>query len=70
MLTKLFVKASVAAQSYKKDEAGVTAIEYGLIAAAIAGVVAVAFGSGDTGIVGALKGTFNDIITKLGGTTV
>ncbi|MBV7299172.1 Flp family type IVb pilin [Enterovibrio paralichthyis] len=65
MLTKLFVKASVAAQSYKKNEAGVTAIEYGLIAAAIAGVVAVAFGSGDTGIVGALKAAFDKIATQL-----
>ncbi len=67
MLTKLFVKASVAAQSYKKDEAGVTAIEYGLIAAAIAGVVAVAFGTGDSGISGALSDVFEKIQTSLTG---
>lgn len=40
MITKLFVKAQVALANYKNDEQGVTAIEYGLIAAGIAVVIA------------------------------
>lgn len=66
MLTKLFVKASLAAQSFKKDESGVTAIEYGLIAAAIAGGLALAFNGAD-GIGAMLGGIFEDIRTALGG---
>lgn len=34
----------VAAREFARDEEGITAIEYGLIAAVIAGVVATAFG--------------------------
>ena len=40
MITKLFVKAQVALANYKNDEQGVTAIEYGLIAAGISIVIA------------------------------
>ncbi|MCF1428422.1 MAG: Flp family type IVb pilin [Shewanella sp.] len=56
MLTKLFVKASVAAQNFKKDESGVTAIEYGLIAAAIAAVVITVF---------AKDGSFGTLLTDI-----
>ncbi|MDC5838117.1 Flp family type IVb pilin [Vibrio europaeus] len=40
MLTKLFVNAKLALENYKNDERGVTAIEYGLIAAGISIVIA------------------------------
>ncbi|MGF1712652.1 Flp family type IVb pilin [Vibrio kagoshimensis] len=70
MFTTLFVKTKVALENYKNDEQGVTAIEYGLIAAAIAGVVALAFGNADSGIAGALSDVFNTIISSLGGTEV
>ena len=36
MFTELYVKAKLALENYKNDEGGVTAIEYGLIAAGIA----------------------------------
>lgn len=36
MFTKFYVKTKLALESYKNDERGVTAIEYGLIAAGIA----------------------------------
>lgn len=42
MITKLFVKAQLVLENYKKDEQGVTAIEYGLIAAGIAVAVGAA----------------------------
>ncbi|MGB1320833.1 MAG: Flp family type IVb pilin [Vibrio gallaecicus] len=65
MFTTLFVKTKVALENYKNDEQGVTAIEYGLIAAAIAGVVAVAFGDSTSGIAGALKTVLDSITTAL-----
>ncbi|MDC5803362.1 Flp family type IVb pilin [Vibrio europaeus] len=43
MLTKLFVNAKLALENYKNDDRGVTAIEYGLIAAGVAVVVGAAF---------------------------
>ncbi|NOH98618.1 Flp family type IVb pilin [Vibrio sp. 99-70-13A1] len=67
MFTTLFVKTQVALENYKNDEQGVTAIEYGLIAAAIAGVVALGFGDADSGIAGALSGVFETIRLALGG---
>ena len=72
MFTTLFVKTKVALENYKNDEQGVTAIEYGLIAAAVAGVVAVAFSgtNGSGGIAAALSQVFETIRLALGGATV
>lgn len=42
MITKLFVKAQLVLENYKNDEQGVTAIEYGLIAAGVAVAVGAA----------------------------
>ncbi|MCG9577315.1 Flp family type IVb pilin [Vibrio tubiashii] len=44
MLTKLYVHAKLALENYKNDERGVTAIEYGLIAAGISIVIATLVG--------------------------
>lgn len=53
-------------QQFVRDEEGVTAIEYGLIAALIAVVII-----GAVEVVGTqLCGTFNTIAEKLGGTAV
>ena len=53
-----------AIQKFFRDEQGVTAIEYGLIAALIAVVII-----GAVTVVGTqLKSTFNDVATALGGT--
>ena len=54
----------VAARDFARDEEGITAIEYGLIAAVIAGVIGVAFG----GVGTALKAAFADIAETLSGT--
>ncbi|AVR98960.1 Flp family type IVb pilin [Pseudoduganella armeniaca] len=51
----------VAARDFARDEEGITAIEYGLIAAVIAGVIGVAF----TGVGTAIKNTFTSIATQL-----
>ncbi|BDU39721.1 Flp family type IVb pilin [Vibrio nigripulchritudo] len=64
MLTKLFVNAQLAFENFKKDERGVTAIEYAIIAVAITGVVFAVFRNG--ALEQALTGAFTTIKTKLG----
>jgi pilus assembly protein Flp/PilA len=51
----------VAARDFARDEEGITAIEYGLIAAVIAGVIGAAF----TGVGAAIGTTFTRIATQL-----
>ena len=55
----------VAAREFARDEEGITAIEYGLIAAVIAAVVGVAF----TAVGEAIKTSFAGIATQLKGGT-
>ncbi|WP_418641450.1 Flp family type IVb pilin [Vibrio chaetopteri] len=69
MMTKLQAKVVAFLYEFKNDERGVTAIEYGLIAAAMAAALGLIFG--ETGsIVTALKTMFNTIVVALGGTAV
>ena len=66
MLTKAYVHTVAFLESLKKDERGVTAIEYAIIAAAIASVVAVIFtGNTSTGLGGALNTAMNRVIEIL-----
>jgi pilus assembly protein Flp/PilA len=65
MMAKLQTKAVAFLNDFKNDERGVTAIEYGLIAAAMAAALAVAFGESGS-IVAPLKNIFNDVVTALG----
>ncbi|TWI63044.1 pilus assembly protein Flp/PilA [Pseudoduganella lurida] len=51
----------VAAREFARDEEGITAIEYGLIAAVIAGVIIGAFG----GLGNIISGAFTTIGTKI-----
>ncbi|WEF32312.1 Flp family type IVb pilin [Pseudoduganella chitinolytica] len=53
----------VAARDFARDEEGITAIEYGLIAAVIAGVIGAAF----TNVGAAIGTTFTKIATQLTG---
>ncbi|QFI38762.1 Flp family type IVb pilin [Moritella marina ATCC 15381] len=43
MITKLYVKSAVALQEFKKDQRGVTAIEYAIIGVAISSIVLAVF---------------------------
>jgi pilus assembly protein Flp/PilA len=54
-----------AARDFARDEEGITAIEYGLIAAVMAGVVSAAFGPLKKGIVDA----FGAIVDQMKGGT-
>lgn len=64
MITKLYVITSNYLHSLKNDERGVTAIEYGLIAIAMA-VMLVAVFYEDAGLIDELKAGFATITTKL-----
>lgn len=46
MFLKTITKAQAALQQFKNDERGVTAIEYAIIAVAVAVMVAAVFGNG------------------------
>ncbi|GAL28800.1 Flp pilus assembly protein [Vibrio variabilis] len=64
MMAKLQTKAVAFLNDFKNDERGVTAIEYGLIAAAMAAALTVVFGS-DGSIVEPLQNAFNSIVSAL-----
>ncbi|MEL0636587.1 Flp family type IVb pilin [Marinomonas sp. TI.3.20] len=71
MFTKLFVNAKVSAHFFMKNRDGVTAIEYAIIAAAMAAVLISLFATdAGSGLTQALKNAFNKITTTLGGTAV
>ncbi|AWB01410.1 MULTISPECIES: Flp family type IVb pilin [Vibrio] len=63
MITKLYVKTSLFLSQFKNDERGVTAIEYGLIAVAMAVLVTTAVGS--DGFIGKLEGAFAQVATAI-----
>ncbi|HDX1059065.1 TPA: Flp family type IVb pilin [Pasteurella multocida] len=72
MFSKLTTQAYIAVTesicNFKKDERGVTAIEYGLIAVAVAVVITYAF-YGQGSLVTALKAKFEALINAVTGTT-
>ena len=60
---------AAAIRSFKENNEGVTAIEYGLIAVAVAVlIVAVFYNKG--GFIDALKGKFSELTTKVSGATL
>ena len=69
LTTKAYIKATEALRNFKKDEAGVTAIEYGLIAVAVAVLIIAAF-YGDDSFVGQLKAKFASLATTVGSQVV
>ncbi|MGX9418268.1 Flp family type IVb pilin [Vibrio sp. RC27] len=58
MLTKLFVKASLALEA--KKQRGVTAIEYAIIGVAVSAIVLAVFNS-NNGLKGALSGAISTV---------
>ncbi|PKF81129.1 Flp family type IVb pilin [Vibrio sp. vnigr-6D03] len=65
MLTKLFVNAQLTLENFKKDERGVTAIEYAIIAVAMSGIVFAVFGDDNAGLQKAMKAAMGKITTFL-----
>jgi len=62
MLTKLFVKASLALEANKQR--GVTAIEYAIIGVAVSAIVLAVFNS-ENGLSGALSGAVSTISSNI-----
>ncbi|HDR1886119.1 TPA: Flp family type IVb pilin, partial [Pasteurella multocida] len=64
--TQAYIAVTESIRNFKKDERGVTAIEYGLIAVAIA-LFIVALFYNDGGFMKALKQKFTDLSTTISG---
>ena len=65
-MIKYYCNAMAFLATYKNDERGVTAIEYGLIGVAMASLLAVVFSASDkTGLVGQLQIAFDAITTSI-----
>ena len=69
LTTKAFVKVTEAIRSFKENNEGVTAIEYGLIAVAVAAMIVVVFYN-QGGFIDALKTKFADLTSKVSSATV
>ncbi len=62
MITKLYIRAQQALIDFKNDQRGVTAIEYAVLAAAVATAVTAAFATGENSAFGKI---FEDLVTKI-----
>ncbi|MEZ8193857.1 Flp family type IVb pilin [Vibrio cortegadensis] len=62
MLTKLFVKSTLALEEFKKDQRGVTAIEYAIIGVAVSAIVLALFNGN---LKDALTGAMSQITSNI-----
>ncbi len=69
MMTKLYVNAVTLLNEFKRDERGVTAIEYGLIGVAMAVALAAVLGTGEGEFLKELTDAFDGIANALKGAT-
>ncbi|GJJ79636.1 hypothetical protein PcPA57_03560 [Pasteurella canis] len=69
LTTKAYIAATESIRNFKKDERGVTAIEYGLIAVAVA-VLIVAVFYGNDGFINTLKSKFTSLTGTVGNASV
>jgi pilus assembly protein Flp/PilA len=63
MLLSTYVKAKLALEDFKKDQRGVTSIEYAIIGVAIAAIVSTVFANNTTTGLGKV---LNDALTTIG----
>lgn len=70
VMTQFYVATQVRIASFIKDQRGVTAIEYALIAVAMATLLAFILGDQDSGFLGALKSTFKAITDAITSVTI
>ena len=69
LTTKAYIKATEAFRSFKNNQQGVTAIEYGLIAVAVAAMIGVVFYSND-GFIQKLQSKFGSLAATMSNTAV
>nr|WP_086940345.1 Flp family type IVb pilin [Thaumasiovibrio occultus] len=65
MFDKATTKFISLLEAFKQDQRGVTAIEYAVIAVAVAAVVIAVFGVGDNPLQGALENAISDVSTQI-----
>lgn len=68
-LTKAYINVTEGVRRFKQDERGVTAIEYGLIAVAVAVMIVAVFYS-DTGFVQELQSKFSALASTVGSASI
>lgn len=66
LTTKAYIKATEAFRSFKNNQQGVTAIEYGLIAVAVAVLIIAVFYK-EGGFIDKLKDQFGELAKTVGG---
>lgn len=64
MLTKLYVKSVSALHAFGKDERGVTAVEYAIIAVAVSAIILAVF-NGDNSLKSALTSAISKISSNI-----
>ena len=69
LTTKAYIKATEAVRNFKNNEDGVTAIEYGLIAVAVAVLIIAAFYT-DGSFVNNLQSKFSVLASKVASTSL
>lgn len=69
LTTKAYIKATEAFRSFKENQKGVTAIEYGLIAIAVAVLIVAVFYS-DSGFIKKLQSKFSDLTSTISAASV
>ncbi len=69
LTTKAYIAVTESIRNFKNDQRGVTAIEYGLIAIAMAALIVVVFAQ-DSGFIGTLKTKFSGLTKTLEGFSV
>ncbi|HDX4051665.1 TPA: Flp family type IVb pilin [Enterobacter soli] len=69
-IVKYYVLGKLRLEQFADDQRGVTAIEYALIAVAMATLLAFILGNQDTGFLGALKKTFDAIASAITSVTI
>ncbi|KOE65221.1 Flp family type IVb pilin [Aggregatibacter actinomycetemcomitans] len=69
LTTKAYIKASEAIRSFRENQAGVTAIEYGLIAIAVAVLIVAVFYS-NNGFIANLQSKFNSLASTVASANV
>lgn len=69
LTTKAYIAVTEAFHNFKKDEKGVTAIEYGLIAVAVAAMIVFVF-YGDNGFIKKLQTKFGSLTETMSAAVV
>ncbi|WGE49446.1 Flp family type IVb pilin [Actinobacillus equuli] len=67
--TKAYIAVTEGIRSFKENQQGVTAIEYGLIAVAIAVLIVTVFYN-ENGFIKNLEGKFGELASKVKGTAI